>query len=92
MTTETLPCWVYRSPLRAEMYLFLARESGFDDVPAELLQRFGNPLPVIELELSPERKLAREDVGKVMHNLRTLGYHLQMPPQLTPKLYHGNED
>ena len=42
----------------------------------------GEPVLVIELKLSSERKLAREDVNKVMTHLRTQGYHLQMPPQL----------
>ena len=51
-----------------------------------------NPILVIELELSPDRKLAREDVGKVMANLRDQGFHLQMPPQLQPDMYHGNLD
>ena len=66
MVEDTLPCWVYRSARKQEMYLFLAAEDGFDRVPAALLERFGEPIPVIELELSSERKLAREDVSKVM--------------------------
>jgi uncharacterized protein YcgL (UPF0745 family) len=47
---------------------------------------------VIELELNPDRQLAREDVTMVMSNLRTRGYHLQLPPNLQPELYHGNLD
>jgi uncharacterized protein YcgL (UPF0745 family) len=38
------------------------------------------PIFVMELELSPDRKLAREDVNKVIHNLETQGFHVQMPP------------
>lgn len=92
MAEDSLPCWVYRSPLKQEMYLYLAAEDAFDRVPAGLLERFGDPILVIELELSAQRKLAREDVTMVMSNLRTQGYHLQMPPQLQPRLYHGNPD
>ena len=92
MVDDNLPCWVYRSPRKQEMYLYLAEEDAFDKVPNELLQGFGEPILVIELELSAQRKLAREDVKRVMHNLRTRGYHLQMPPQLRPELYHGNPD
>lgn len=91
MSTENLPCWVYRSLRKQEMYLYLASEDGFDQVPEALLAHFGEPLLVIELELSPERKLAREDVELVMRNLRTHGYHLQMPPNLRPTVYHGNQ-
>lgn len=92
MAENNLPCWVYRSLRKQEMYLYLAREDAFDKVPAPLLERFGEPVLVIELELSSERKLAREDVNKVMTHLRIQGYHLQMPPQLQPELYHGNLD
>ena len=90
MPDDNLPCWVYRSPRKQDMYLYLAEEDGFDTVPDELLERFGGPVLVIGLELSSQRKLAREDVEQVMHNLRTRGYHLQMPPQLRPELYNGN--
>jgi len=30
--------------------------------------------------LTPERKLAREDIVTVLDNLEKQGYHLQMPP------------
>jgi len=92
MSDLSLPCWVYRSPRKQEMYIYLAEEDAFDKIPAELSERFGEPILVIELELSPKRKLAREDVKMVISNLRTQGYHLQMPPRLQPHLYHGNED
>ena len=35
----------------------------------------------MNLELTPERKLAYEDVTLVMQNLDEQGYHLQMPPK-----------
>ena len=92
MSDTKLPCWVYRSTRKQEMYLYLAEEDAFDKVPDALLERFGEPILVIELELSPKRKLAREDVNTVMTNLREQGFHLQMPPNLQPELYHGNQD
>ena len=85
-------CWIYRSPKKDEMYLYLAKEDDFDVVPEELLKRFGTPAQIMALELTPERKLAREDVEKVKANLTDKGFHLQMPPTLVPDLYHGNED
>ena len=85
-------CWIYRSPKKDEMYLYLAKEDDFDVVPEELLKRFGTPTQIMELELTPVRKLAREDVEKVKANLTDKGFHLQMPPTLVPDLYHGNED
>ena len=92
MVEDNLHCWVYRSRRKQEMYLYLAAEDDFDRVPGALLERFGEPILVIELELSPERQLAREDVNRVMANLDDQGFHLQMPPKLQPELYHGNAD
>lgn len=92
MAEDNLHCWVYRSPRKQEMYLYLAGEDAFDKVPQALLERFGEPILVIELELSPERQLARENVNQVMANLGDQGFHLQMPPKLQPDLYHGNPD
>lgn len=92
MKQVEMPCWVYRSPRKPDMYLYLAAEDAFERLPAELLARFGQPLRVLELVLHPQRKLAREDVNKVIANLRSQGYHLQMPPILRPELYHGNAD
>ena len=92
MAEDNLHCWVYRSPRKQEMYLYLAGEDAFDKVPQGLLESFGEPILVIELELSPERQLAREDVNQVMANLDDQGFHLQMPPKLQPALYQGNLD
>ena len=90
MAADNLPCWVYRSPRKQEMYLYLAAEDAFECVPDALLSQFGEPVLVIELELSIERKLARENVETVMRDLRERGFHLQMPPKLQPDLYEGN--
>jgi uncharacterized protein YcgL (UPF0745 family) len=92
MTDDNLHCWVYRSPRKQEMYLYLSGEDAFDRVPDTLLESFGEPVLVIELELSHERQLARENVDTVMANLDDRGFHLQMPPQLSPEMYHGNPD
>ena len=73
-------CWIYRSPKRREMYLYLAGKDDFSVVPEELAAAFGTPEYVMELELDENRKLAREDVTRVMANLRGRGFHLQMPP------------
>ena len=92
MADDNLHCWVYRSPRKQEMYLYLSGEDAFDRVPDTLLESFGEPVLVIELELSHERQLAREDVNTVMANLDDRGFHLQMPPQLSPEMYHGHPD
>ncbi|MNP82545.1 Protein YcgL [compost metagenome] len=42
--------------------------------------------------LSPERKLAREDIAKVLENLESQGYHLQMPPAEDEYIEHLPEE
>ena len=59
--TDKLPCWIYKSLRKQEMYLYLAKEDGFDDLPEALTSRFGRPEFVMELELHADRPLARED-------------------------------
>ncbi|MEJ2454868.1 MAG: YcgL domain-containing protein [Candidatus Thiodiazotropha sp.] len=87
---EGLPCWIYRSPRKDEMYLYLRDEDDFSAVPEALLSRFGTPVKVMALSLTPERSLAREDVNQVMENLRGQGFHLQLPPKLQVDLYAGD--
>lgn len=90
MSEDNVPCWVYRSTRHPETYLYLSEEDAFEQIPEGLLEHFGDPVLVIELELNPDRKLAREDVIMVMCNLRTQGYHLQLPPELKPHLNDGD--
>jgi len=75
-----MKCWIYRSPRKDEMYLYLAEQDGFSAVPEALLRHFGRPHFVMELELGPEQRLAREDADEVRANLAERGFHLQMPP------------
>ncbi|MET0067005.1 MAG: YcgL domain-containing protein [Candidatus Thiodiazotropha sp.] len=88
--TLSLECWVYRSPRKDEMYLYVCQEDDFSSVPEALLKRFGTPQRVMSLTLSPGRKLAREDVSQVMKNLESQGFHLQMPPKMDVDLYTGD--
>jgi uncharacterized protein len=90
MPTVTIPCWIYKSLHQDGMYLYLATKDGLDAVPSPLLERFGTPHLVMQLDLHAGRPLAREDVVQVMADLGTRGYHLQMPPQVQASLYEGD--
>ena len=85
----SLPCWIYRSGEKNELYLYLDAEGAFDRVPEALMRLFGTPTLVMRLELHADRPLAREDVRQVMRNLRERGYHLQMPPAALPAVLHS---
>lgn len=75
-----MQCFVYKSLRMADVYIFLRAQDDFDLLPAALRAQFGELAFVIEIELSPTRKLARENVEAVMANLSAQGYHLQFPP------------
>lgn len=73
-------CAIYKSPRKDEMYLYVPGRGDFSRVPAPLMQVFGAPQLVTVLKLSADKPLAREDVAKVMDNVKNQGFHLQMPP------------
>ncbi len=64
------------------MYIYLAERDDFSKVPTTIMTSLGNVEFAMELELGPERKLARDNPEKVLHNLRQNGFHLQLPPPI----------
>jgi len=76
-----LLCSIYKSPKRDEMYLYVVKAEGLAKVPEALLAMFGKPVHVTDMLLRPERKLARADIGRVIDDLGSKGFYLQMPPQ-----------
>ncbi|MEZ5502590.1 MAG: YcgL domain-containing protein [Halioglobus sp.] len=73
-------CQVFRSSRQQEMYLYVQQARGTQDVPEALLRKFGELVPVMVLQLTPERKLARADAATVLTSLEQQGYYLQLPP------------
>ena len=73
-------CTVWSSPKKEEMYLYTDRLEGLKRVPEELLSMFGTPKEVMGLPLSEDKKLGRADAKKVLEEIRTKGFYLQMPP------------
>ncbi|MBL1319750.1 MAG: YcgL domain-containing protein [Methylophaga sp.] len=73
--------YIYKSRRKDELYLYIAKKDDFSDVPQALYDSMGKePVFVMEVKLSPDRKLARENVETVMKNLAEKGFHLQIPP------------
>ena len=72
--------YVYKSQTRADTYVFLADRDDFARLPESLRTQLGALTFVMELELTPDRKLARENAAEVMQNLGARGFHLQFPP------------
>lgn len=79
-----MKCFIYKSEKQEELYLYIENKDDFSCLPDILLKSVGEPVFVMELELTPDRKLAREDTGKVIQHLRDKGYFVQMPPIKMP--------
>ena len=90
MPDDNTNCWVYKSPRKEGMYLYLSAEDAFDVLSDELLSSFGTPVFVLSMNLTAKRKLARVETGKVIAALLQDGYFLQLPPDLKPDLYFGD--
>ena len=76
-------CQIFRSSKEEGMYLYVKKEEGLTRIPEDLLKLFGKPQPAMVLLLTPEKKLARVSVEKVIESLSTQGFFLQMPPRGT---------
>ena len=73
-------CQVYRSPRKEQMYLYVSKAEGLERVPEALLAQFGEPEPIMLLNLDGSRKLARVDAAEVVTQIEERGFYLQMPP------------
>jgi len=73
-------CFIYKSSKRVDLYLYIEKKDDFSRLPEPLFVSIGTPEFVMELVLSPERKLAREDVNKVISSLKNKGFFIQLPP------------
>ncbi|MCP1673346.1 uncharacterized protein YcgL (UPF0745 family) [Natronocella acetinitrilica] len=74
-------CSVYKGRKAPDHYLFLPRRDDFDGVPQALLDRFGVLEHVMDLVLTPQRRLARTDIHALMRSLLVQGCYVQLPPK-----------
>lgn len=72
-------CYIYRCSRKEDMYIYLAEKDNFSKVPADIKRALGLTEFTMELELTPDRRLAREDASVVIKNLEEKGFHLQLP-------------
>ena len=85
-------CYIYKSLKKDNLYLYLSQKDAFSVMPDELFKSFGRLAFVMELQLTPERKLAKEDASKVIASLKSQGFFIQMPPVITtPALAKANK-
>lgn len=61
------------------MYIYLAEEDVFENVPKQIFDSLGIVEFSMELDISKKTKLAREDTDTVITNLKEHGFHIQLP-------------
>ncbi|MDF1583377.1 MAG: YcgL domain-containing protein [Methyloprofundus sp.] len=75
-----MQCFIYKSNKKADLYLYLDKQDDFSCVPRAILKSIGQPEYVMQLEITPERKLARENAADVINGIKENGFFIQMPP------------
>ena len=73
---------VFKSLKKLDTYLYLDKAQNFEELPSALRDSFGQYELVLEMELSPERKLARADANQVLADIALKGFYLQLPPSI----------
>lgn len=71
---------VYKSLKKADTYVYLAARDDFARLPEPLRTQLSPLQFVLATELTPQRRLAREDAATVRDNLALRGFHIQFPP------------
>ena len=81
--------YVYKSLRKPDTYLYLREKDAFSLVPDGVRLPLGALSFVLEVELTPGRRLARADADVVRTNLASLGFHLQAPETTLDPLVEG---
>ena len=74
--------YVYKSLKKADTYVYLARRDEFGRLPEPLRAQLGGLQFVLDVALTPDRRLAQANPEVVRANLAAHGFHLQFPPTM----------
>lgn len=84
-----MQAFIYKSLRKLDTYVYLRKRDDFAVLPEPVRAPLGTLVFVMELALTPERKLARCDAAVVRANLQAQGYFLQFPPTQPDPLVDG---
>ncbi len=73
-------CSVFKSEKMELAYLYVKHDADLSELPTELLHSFGEPLWVMNISLTADRKLALAKATDVLDSVQNQGFYLQMPP------------
>ncbi len=72
-------CYIYKSDRKTDHYLYLPEKLETLELPQALTNLLGDLLPVMELDLQVDTKLANADAETVISAIKTDQFYLQMP-------------
>jgi uncharacterized protein YcgL (UPF0745 family) len=75
-----LLCAVYRSPKKADTFLYVSKRDDFSAVPKALLDAFGQPQFSMLVPLVKRKYVASMSVEKLSAIIMQKGFYLQLPP------------
>ena len=89
--SEAMLCNIYKGSRESELYIYVPKKTGKDNIPESLSERMGDITEVMTIEIGPDKKLARANADKVLNEIRNKGYYLQLPPDITGQvLFDGD--
>lgn len=71
--------YVYKSQRKQDTFVYLATRDDFSGLPATVHAQLAPFAFVLEVALTPERRLAQADVATVREALSRHGFYLQLP-------------
>ena len=78
--SESIEVDIYKTPRRAETFLFVPAGMKPDAWPEGLAETFHPAEHVMRLTLTPQQALAAQPASEVMASIAERGYLLQLPP------------
>lgn len=75
-----MQAYVYKSQRKQDTFVYLAKPDDFDVLPEPLKTSLAPFAFLLEVALTPDRRLAQVDAAQVRANLAENGFHLQLPP------------
>jgi uncharacterized protein YcgL (UPF0745 family) len=79
-----MQAYVYKSLRKADTFVFLAARDDFARLPEAVRAQLGELAFVLDVALTPDRRLALSDPQAVRANLAAHGFHVQFPPTGAP--------
>ncbi len=72
---------IYRGKYKEDHYIYLPEADKFDVVPDAIIRLMGGLNFAMEIDITPESKLATSDPKEVIAKIEEQGFYLQMPPR-----------